>query len=344
MQKRINWPPIFLTLLALAVVYGVGTTFFTIELERFVERTVTPHIVASPEVDKLNREIFSGIDQFMASNHVQVIGYTCVVLMTLFAITGLILERSGLASLGSIGLILPVYAYFLLHMSFLAGLGVLTALWTPFWGDLVKLGDIAYLPYITLVYPFSLLGMDIRRFLAGFTFSLGLFIFILGVMAWFYARFRKKNTADFWVYRFSRHPQYLGWILWSYGLMLRVAHRHDTVLQDTNPGASLPWVVSTLIIICIALSEEIRMVRQHGQEYEDYCGRAPFMVPLPSFLSRLFSAPFRLVLRKNQPDSGWDLVWTFGIYLAVIMLLSLPFVLLEWPVAGWMNWPLQFGL
>ena len=226
-------------------------------------------------------------------------------------------------------------------MSFLAGLGILTALWAPFWGDLVKLGDIAYLPYMILVYPFSLIGMDIRKFLAGFIASLGLLIFILGVLAWFYARFKQKNTADFWIYRFTRHPQYLGWILWSYGLMLRVAHRHDTALQDSNPGASLSWVISTLLIICVALSEEIHMRQEYSQEYAQYSSQAPFMFPLPGFLSRTIGTPFRLILRKDRIETRLDLLWTFVIYLAAIMLLSLPFVILAWPPGGWMNWPLQ---
>lgn len=328
-----------LTLLALAIVYGVGTTFFTLELERLIEATITPRIVASTEVNMLNREIYSGIQQFMILNHIRVIGYGCVILMILIAMIGLVLGRSRLASLGSIGLILPVYAYFLLHMSFLAGLGVLTALWAPFWGDLVRLGDIAYAPYIILVYPFSLVGLDVRRSLAGLFISLGLFFFILGVLTWFYARYKQKNTADFWIYRFSRHPQYLGWIVWSYGLMLRVSLRHDTMLQAGNPGASLPWVISTLIIISVALHEETRMVQQHGQTYRDYRDRAPFLFPLPGFLSRSISAPIRLVLNKEKPDSRWDFVWTFGLYLGLVMFFSLPFILLDWPQNGWMNWP-----
>jgi protein-S-isoprenylcysteine O-methyltransferase Ste14 len=329
-----------LTLVALAIVYGVGTTFFAIELERLVERTITPHIVASPGVAAMNRQIYSGLDGFMASKHVRAIGWACVALIVLLALVGLVTGKRGLASLGSIGFILPIYAYFVMHMSFLAGLGILTSLWLPFWGDLVKLGDIAYLPYILLVYPFSLFGLDIRRFLAGAFASLGLLVFVLGVLAWFYARFQKKGTADFWIYRFTRHPQYLGWILWSYGLMLSVSQRRDTLLQDTNPGASLPWMISTLIIVCIALSEEVRMRREHGTEYERYASRAPFMVPLPRFLARLISAPFRLVLRKDWPTTGWDLVWTFAIYLAVVVVLSLPFVLFDWPPGGgWMHWP-----
>ena len=338
-EQKINWPSIFLTLLALAIVYGVGSTFFTIELERLVEHTITPHIEASSEVESISREIYSGIDTFMASKSVRVVGYTCVGVMILLAMIGLVTEKKWLASLGSIGFILPIFAYFLLHMSFLAGLQILTALWTPFWGELVRLGDVAYLPYIIMVYPFSLFDLDIRKFMAGFFISVGLLIFIMGVLALFYARFQKKNTANFWIYGFTRHPQYLGWIIWSYGLMLRVAPRHDTALQNNNPGASLPWVISTLIIICIALSEESAMRRQHGREYEEYYNQAPFLFPLPGFLSRAISAPFKLILRKEKPETRWDLVWIFFIYLALAMLLSLPFILLDWPAAGWVNWP-----
>ena len=328
MTRQTAWPSIVLTLLALAIVYGVGTTFFTVEMERIVERTITPHIAGSAEVQALNREIYSGLGRFMASKHVRAIGYSCVVAIVLLALAGLVTERRGLASLGSIGLILPIYAYFIMHMSFLAGLQVVTALWAPFWGDLVRLGDVAYLPYLLLSYPFSLLGMDIRRFLAELCVSMGLLIFVLGVLAWFYARFQKKGTADFWIYRFSRHPQYLGWIVWSYGLMLRVHLRGDTALGSSNPGASLPWVISTLIIVCVALSEEIHMRRQHGAEYESYSNRAPFMLPLPGSLSRAISAPFRLITRKERPETGWDLVWVFGLYLGLGALASLPFLVM----------------
>jgi protein-S-isoprenylcysteine O-methyltransferase Ste14 len=340
MTKRDVWPSVLLTLLALATVYGVGTTFFTIELERLVERTITPRIAASADVEAMNREITSGIDRFMTSKHVRVVGYACFALVVLLALMGLIAEKRGLTFLGSVGLVLPIYAYFVLHMSFLAGLGVLTAVWGPFWGDLIRLGDVAYVPYMILVYPLSLAGMDVRQSLASLFISLGLLIFILGVLAWFYAQFEKKRTADFWIYQFTRHPQYLGWIVWSYGLMLRVALRRDTALGQANPGASLPWVMSTLIIICIALSEEIHMRRLRGEEYERYSSRAPFMVPLPGFLSRAISAPLRLVLGRQRPETSWDLVWTFAVYLGIAALLSLPFLALGWPTGGsWVNWP-----
>jgi protein-S-isoprenylcysteine O-methyltransferase Ste14 len=340
MLKQRAWLPVVLTLLALAIVYGVGTTYLTIELERLIERTIAPRIAASPGIEELNREIHSGIAHFMASKHVRAIGYGCLALIIVLSLIGLVAQKRGLASLGSYSLILTTYAYFVLHMSFLAGLGILTALWVPFWGGLVKLGDIAYVPYMVVVYPFSLAGVDVRQAVAYAMSDLGLLILILGVLAWFYAHLQKRGTADFWIYRLTRHPQYLGWIVWSYGLMLHVSRRHDTLLQHTNPGASLPWVVSSLIIVCVALAEEVRMRQQHGQEYVRYQEQAPFMLPLPSRLSRAVAAPFRLIRGRDAPETSWDLVWVFSIYLAIVVLLSLPFVLLDWPPAGgWMQWP-----
>jgi protein-S-isoprenylcysteine O-methyltransferase Ste14 len=340
MAKRSRWYAIVLTLLALAIVCGVGTTFFTVELEGLVERTVTPRIMASPGVETMNREVYSGLDAFMASKHVRAIGYACFAGVVFLALAGLVAQKRQLAFLGSFGFILPIYAYFVLHMSFLAGLGVLTALWAPLWGDVVHLGDVAYVPYMVLVYPLSLFGVDVRQSVAGLFIFLGMLIFVLGVLAWFYARFQKKGMANFWVYRFARHPQYLGWILWSYGLMLRVALRHDTALHQANPGASLPWVLSTLIIICVALSEEIRMRHEQGEDYERYSNAAPFMVPLPAIGSRVISAPFKLVRGKERPETGLDLAWVLAIYLVVVCVLSLPFVVLGWPdCGGWAKWP-----
>ena len=95
--------------------------------------------------------------------------------------------------------------------------------------------------------------------------------------------------------------------------MLRVAPRRDTALGQTNPGASLPWAVSMLVIICMALSEEIRMRRQQRAEYESYSSGAPFMLPLPGFLSRAVSAPFGLIRGKERPETRWDPVCTFAI-------------------------------
>jgi protein-S-isoprenylcysteine O-methyltransferase Ste14 len=203
----------------------------------------------------------------------------------------------------------------------------------------MKLGDVAMVPYMIAVFPFALIGIDVRRYVAYLLIGLGLLIFFLGTLAWFYAKLQRKGMVDSWLYRFSRHPQYLGWIVWSYGLML-LAAQAPIPLGGENPGASLPWLISTLVIVGVALGEEIQMGRERGQEYEAYRARAPFMLPLPKIVSTVITAPLRILLKKDRPENRKELFATFVIYAAILVLLSLPFVLLDWPsVYGWSDWP-----
>jgi hypothetical protein len=65
----------------------------------------------------------------------------------------------------------------------------------------------------------------------------------------------------------------------------------------------------------------------------------PFMFPLPRFASRVMTAPLRILLKEDRPGNGKELVVTFVIYATILVLLSLPFVLLNWPTCGWMDWP-----
>jgi hypothetical protein len=107
-----------------------------------------------------------------------------------------------------------------------------------------------------------------------------------------------------------------------------------------NLGVSLPWLISTLIVICIALSEEVDMIQRDKNVYLEYKDSAPFMLPVHRSLSRLFNAPVRLILKKEQPESRKEIVLTFGIYFLTLVFLSLPFLVLRW-VPGQMlgAWP-----
>jgi protein-S-isoprenylcysteine O-methyltransferase Ste14 len=325
-----------LLLVLLAVVFTVALTFATLEAPRVLNRVIRENLDVPDLHPVIEPEL---IDEFMSRNHVRAIGYACLAVVVFLMVVGLVTDRKGLATVGAIAFFLPTFGYFAVYMFFLAGLGMMRAVWLPFWGPLLKLGDISLVPYAILVYPPALLGIDIRRALAYVSIALGLLIFLLGTMAWFYAKLQREETVDFWLYRYSRHPQYLGWIIWSYGLML-LAIQAPIPLGGENPGASLPWLISSLIIASVALGEEIRMSTERGEEYEAYRDNTPFMLPLPGIISRVVSAPMRAVLRKRYPETGRELVMVFVVYLAIFVVLSLPFVLLNWPPQlGWSDWP-----
>ena len=166
--------------------------------------------------------------------------------------------------------------------------------------------------------------------------------FFLGTVTWLYGKFERKELIDFWIYRYSRHPQYLGYLIWSYGVMLLASLYGEPGLKVAYPpGPSLPWLTSSLIVICIALTEEINMRKTYGESYLKYQGSTPFMFPLPKLVSSATTAPIRILFKRDLPKNGKEVLYTFVIYSVILVLLSLPFLILNWPPDryGWMTWP-----
>jgi len=319
----------------LAVVFTVALTFATLQLPRTLGNWLSSYF---PDIHPIIEP--ERVAEFMAI--ARPVGYACLAVIAILIVAGLVTGKRKLSILGSFAFFLPTFGYFFASMFFLAGLGILRVPFIPFWDpgtNLMAFGDISYLPYMALVYPFWLGGIDIREVLAWIAIGVGLFIFVLGTITWFYGRVQKRKTVDFWIYRYSRHPQYLGFIIWSYGVMLFAAQQ-PVPMGGSNPGASLPWLLTSLIIVCIALAEENRMRKEDSERYLQYTAGAPFMFPIPRFVSTAITFPMRLVLKKDWPETGKELVATFAVYATLLILLSLPFVLLDWPQGiGWSGWP-----
>ena len=87
-------------------------------------------------------------------------------------------------------------------------------------------------------------------------------------------------------------------------------------------------MILALVVICVALSEEIKMVKLYGKSYSRYRDSSPFMLPLPKFISSAITAPIRILFKSNLPKSGKEIVCTFAVYIIILILLSLPFLLL----------------
>jgi protein-S-isoprenylcysteine O-methyltransferase Ste14 len=315
------------SLLFLAVVFTVGLTFATVELpyriDGFLQNAVhTPGGDShADEVARLKTELF------MAHYHVRAVGYAGFFLLLGLIALGFSTPRTGLAALGAVGVMLPAFAQFAGVMFFLAGLGALNALWLPIldisygvqdWGKVINA------PNDLLRWLLGLVGLDSIWPTTLFFIGSGVLIFILGSYAWLTARARGKGVADFWVYRVSRHPQYLGWILWTYGAYLLI-QRFLYPKRSWGIGASLPWLLSTMVIVGVALLEELNMRRRHGQEYEAYRKSAPFLFPVPRRVERLIAAPFRWLFGKDRPDQRREVVLVLGLYTAVLVAISAVF-------------------
>ena len=313
-------------LFSLAVVFSVGLTFASIELPRLLDnriQSVAMHPAgdshASPD-QRFRTELF------IQHYHLRAIGYGCFGVILLLIIAGFVGRHHGLASLGALAFFLPVFGQFALSMFYLAGLGLLNVGWMPFLDislDTMSMGQIIHAPLILINRLGAMIHVHLQTPLSIVLIGLGLLLFILGVFAWLTARYRKQGVADFWLYRFSRHPQYLGWILWSYGMLICPINLPN-MKRSWGIEGSLAWLVSTMVIIGVCLMEEIQMQQQFGESYRTFREKTPFLFPVPKLISRLFSWPGRAFFGSAFPKRRREVAFIILMYTAVLLLLSYP--------------------
>ena len=317
----------------LAIVFTVALTFATLEF---------PLVLNDMLHGLLDKYFYDWEHVLEFFGSLRVIGYACIAAVIGLTIIGFKTGKGRLSSLGSIAFFLPTFGYFAASMFVLSGIGFLRVLWTPFfeWYEAgLKLGDIVFLPYLLVSYPFKLIGLDARAPLALLTMGVGLFIFCFGTLTWFYGKSEKREIVDFWIYKYSRHPQYLGFLIWSYGVLLFGTLSPDILPGDYLPEPSFPWLISSLLLICVALTEEIKMSKTANESYLAYQRSTPFLIPLPQLLSKAIMAPYRLLLKKDRPTTGKQVLYAFAIYIVIFILLSLAFQVL---VPNWRH-PIEPG-
>lgn len=316
-----------LGLLLLAAVFTGGLTFATVELPGLADEALQKAVPVpgfdshADTVARLKTELF------IAHYHLRTVGYACFATLLLLVIAGFAGKRTGLAAVGGLAFMLPVFAQFAGVMFFLAGLGLLNVMWLPVLDisfELSRLGLVIRAPYELLRWLLGLLRINGYWPLVVFFITAGLLIFFLGTFSWLSARARGRGVADGWIYRLSRHPQYLGWILWSYGVYLLI-ERGMYPRRSWGISASLPWLLSTLVIIGVALLEELNMERRHPEAYARYRASAPFMLPLPAFLARLFAWPQRLLFGRERPARRREVAAVVASHAAVLVAASVLF-------------------
>lgn len=206
----------FSFLALLAIIFTIGLTFASVELPRLLDTLIGKNIDTLDVATGLNTLSDYKTELYMQYYDLRLIGYSCLALVVILIIVGFVTGKTGWTSAGTLVLFLPVFGHFAATMFFLGGLGMLRLIWLPFLDvsfNIFRLGEIIVLPYEILVHLHSFLGVNHWVELSYVITGTGLLLFFLGALTWFYARIRKRVVADFWVYKLSRHPQYLGWII-----------------------------------------------------------------------------------------------------------------------------------
>jgi len=261
------------------------------------------------------------------------IAFLSIAIILLYIIVGFLIRRYKLSILGSVVLYIPIFAYFSFAMAFMfTGAGILFVLWIPFIDycpEIVKLGDIVLLPLLPFFLPIFIPNDVIRTFFILFIPyilllflipGLGVTIFFFSTAEWFYRRLTGHEIIVSGIYRYSRHHQYLGFLIWSYGILLYAFL--FSFLDVKPPLPTFFWLLNALVIIAVALFEENKLIRTQNAEYNQWRDKTPFMFPLPNLASKLLIMPVKVVLKKEWPENGRDIVFVILFYGMVLVLLS----------------------
>ena len=314
-----------ITLFVLAIVFSVALMFAFVELPVWLDALLQQHI-GSPGFDQgLNADTTYRSEIFIDALYLRWIGYGSLFVVCLFIITGFITKKSRWAWAGAFVIFLPVFAQFAYSMFFLSGLGILRTGWLPFMESsfpILDLGMVVYVPYWILLWFFGLFNWYAKDFISWLFMATGSFLFVWGVFVWLQSRFGNKEVATQRIYKFSRHPQYLGWIIWSYGLMI-FSSTVNNMKKTWSDSTSFPWLIATMIIIAICMVEELTMRDKYGSTYDKYRKKAPFLLPLPMWLKKILKAPARLITKSNYPQNRKQIAGIMLIYTLLLMSVSL---------------------
>ena len=200
------------TFISLAILFTISLFYLTLEFHNLLNKVLIA--------------VFPGTSFPITYSPVfNIIGSICLSIIMIIIILGFIVKKLILSKVGSLILFLPTFAHFFMVMFLLMGLQGLQIILLPLDSsefNILALGSIIKLPYIIIDYlaSFSSNGdLTITYFCYGIIL-IGLIIFTFGVIAWLQGVIKRKKIVDFSIYRYSRHPQFFGYLLWSYGIYL----------------------------------------------------------------------------------------------------------------------------
>lgn len=141
------------------------------------------------------------------------------------------------------------------------------------------IGETSYYNYLNSwfeIYPwdtflvFNLILIEVIIFLIGFG------IFLSGLITMVIAQRKGVNVIQNGLYKFIRHPQNLGIIIFSISFILYIPGLGDLGIRIAD---FLSWILFSMILVVISDLEEHRMKQKFAQDYDDYIKKTGYFVP-----------------------------------------------------------------
>ena len=328
MKRRVEPASISIYLTAL-----LATLFFThvtLQIPRFLKSLY----------DGVFYDLFSHFRAIL--DPITIFGDLILILILITAVKGIVRKRYYASVISAVVYFTPTLFVFIVGMTilftgleipvFLIGITLrLCGIEGDFllWG-LFYSGQVFFVPYWLAITAYASEGdrlwaniEQVRDVYGGIFIVVGLLVLFLGVAAWLNSKYQGRRLVDSGIYRLTRHPQYLGYILWSYGML--ILSTYNQAPWSTPTAITLNWLVSSLILVGVALVEEINLRSDDGLNYVEYADRVSFMFPLPRWVRRIVSAPFRSIWGSDFPE---NLRMVLKTLVLIFLVVSLPELIL----------------
>lgn len=327
MKRRVE--PASISIYLTALLSTLFFTYITLQIPRFLKS------LYDGVLDDLLSHFRWGLDP------ITIFGDLILILVLIIAIKGITRKRYLASVISAVVYFAPTLFVFVTRMTILlTGLGILVFLIAYILrgcgieGDfLLRLfgsGQVFFVPYWLAITAYASEGdrlwaniEQVRDVYGSIFIIVGLLVLFLGVAAWLNTKYQGRRLVDSGIYRLTRHPQYLGYILWSYGML--ILSTYNQAPWRTPTAITLNWLVSSLILVGLALVEEINLRSDDGLNYVEYADRVSFMFPLPRLVRRIVSAPFRIIWGSDFPE---NLRMVFVTLVLVFFVISLPELIL----------------
>ena len=119
-------------------------------------------------------------------------------------------------------------------------------------------------------YPAKIPGWAIASF--------GFLLFLIALISMLKKRGELLTSGP---YGKVRHPQYLGFIVMTWGISAVLVIWRDSPVPIGLPYFLHRWIVISLAYIGLAFLEERYLLTNYSEEYKEYKEKVPFLFPVP---------------------------------------------------------------
>ena len=219
--------------------------------------------------------------------------------------------------LGTLVAYIPIIAGILYSMTAMPALAYFTWRIFYFWPGIDFMASWIFAHgYYSTNFPiyYTLMGIELVIFMCGFG------LFLHGLIHLVKAKKKKIDIVQTGLYKYIRHPQNLGIIIFSFPFCLYVPFLGDTGLKV---GDIFSWMLFFLLIIIYSDIEEIQMLKRYPDDYRLYRSTTGFFIP------RIIKTKKE---RANLEIKHYLFRWLFLIGGYILLISILTFVFSKFPL------------